>query len=201
MRRTIAALAVVLPLAAACSEDGPVGPAGELGIEGISESEIVAAADMTDLTRADRERVREILRTARESLRALREAVRNGNVTIEEARTRARMIHDDTIAALSGIVSDDQIARLLDRFRHGPRVGPPRARPDLDLTEDQRTAIGVLREELRTFVAEIRAAVRAGEMEAGEGRARVRERAAETRAAVCEVLTDEQRSEVRFCSS
>lgn len=197
MRRTItiAALALALPVAAACSDDGPIAPADDLGIEGIAESEVVAAADLTDLTDADRERVREILRASRESLRALREAVRAGERTIDEARAEARRIHDATIAALSEILTDDQIARLRARLH----AGPPGDRPDLDLTEEQRTAIAALHEELRTFVAEIRAAVRAGEISAREGRARVRRQAAETRAAACRILTEEQRAEVPFC--
>lgn len=206
MRRmiTIAALALALPFAVACSDDGPLAPAGDLGIEGIGEGEVVAVADATDLSDADRERIREILRSGRESILRLREAVRGGDLTVEEARARARRVHDDTIAALSEILTDDQIARLRARLRHGPRDDrpndPPGERPDLELTEEQRAAIGALHEEMRAFLAEVRAAVRSGEITAREGRAMVRERAAELRAEVCGILTEDQRTDVPFCA-
>ena len=201
MRRTItiAALALALPLAA-CSDGGPVGPVDDLGIEGISESEIAAAGDLGDLSDADRKRVRGILREAREALRALRERVRSGELDLETAREEARALHEETLDALSEILTDDQIDRLRQRLRRGPSTGPPGERPDLDLTDEQRAAIDALHEEMRALLAAVRAAVRAGEITAEEGRARIRTRAVELRAAVCAILTGEQRAEVRFCA-
>jgi len=197
MRRTVTTLglALALPLAAACSDDGPVAPEDGLGIEGIVENEIVAAADLADLSDEERAAVREILRTARESLRMLREAVRKGNVSLDQARVRARMIHDDTLAALAGIVGDGALARVLQR-RAG---GPDREAPGLALTERQRREIRALRQEMRVFVERVRQAVLAGEMTASEGRNLVRRKGAETRAAVCEILTREQASGIVFC--
>lgn len=211
MRRipTIAALALAaaLSLAAACSDDGPVAPTDDLGIESITAGEVVSADGLRDLSPVDRERVREILETARASLRMLRDAVRNGNLDLEQARTRARQVHADAIDALSEILTDDQLAVLRARLRRGPAAGPgpggppPGERPDLDLTDEQRVALDALHEELRTFVDRVRAAVRAGEMTAAEGRDLVRERAAQTRREACGILTDGQRAEVPFCAT
>lgn len=197
MRRTVTmlGLALALPLVAACSDDGPVAPEDGLGIEGILENEVGASADLTDLSDEERVAVREILRTARESLRMLREAVRRGNVSIDQARVRARMIHDDALAALAEIVGDDALARVLER-RAG---GPDREPPGLDLTEEQRGVIRALRQEVRAFAERVREAVRTGDITASEGRNLVRRKATETRAAVCGVLTREQASGIDFC--
>jgi len=197
MRRTVGMLGLLLvfPLAAACSDDGPVAPEDDLGIEGIRETEVVAVDGLADLSDEERAAVREILETARESLRMLREAVRRGNVSLDQARVRARMIHDDALAALAEIVGDDALAQVLERRAARPDGGTP----GLGLTEEQRRAIRSLRQEMRAFAERVRAAVQGGDLTASEGRSLVRRKAAETRAAVCEVLTREQASGIVFC--
>lgn len=189
------ALVWVLPWTVACESDGgPAGPDTVAGIEDISDADIHAAADLADLTDDQRARVREILREARIRLRELRRQVRAGLIEPEVARERARRIHAAAIEALSEILTEEQIDHLFERLgeRH-------RDRPDLDLTDEQAAAIRTLRAELRDFVREVRRKVAAGELTAEEGRASVRAKWRETHAAICDLLTEEQAGQVRFC--
>lgn len=189
-------LALALSWASACSSGGgPTGPVDGAGIEDISEAEIVAAADLSDLTDEQRARVREILESARAELRELRRAVRAGEIEPEAARERAREIHAETVEALSEILTEEQIEGLFDRLRDRRDD-----RPDLDLTEEQAAAIQQIRGELRETVQAIRAQVAAGELTGEEARALLRDAWVEAHAAICAVLTDEQAGEVRFCS-
>lgn len=190
-RAWIAALAI--PLAIGCGQSAATAPeVEEIAIEEIAEAEIEAAARIEGLTGRQREAVREILREARARLRALRRAVRDGRIARAEARRRARAIHERTIERLSEILTEDQLRELLQRLREHRRA-------DLDLTEEQRAEIVSLRREFRERVVQIRALVRAGEITGREGRLRLRRAHRAFRAAVCGVLTAEQRSEVRFC--
>lgn len=194
-RVLLVGLALALSWAAACGSDaGPTASEDGVGIEDISDAEIVVAGDLAGLTPEQREQVRRILREARHDLLGLRRAVRAGEVTPERARRLARRIHERTIERLSEFLIEGQIEDLLERLREGRH-----ARPDLDLTDEQRAAIESLREEFRGFVRELRERVLDGTLSAAEARALIRAEWRETRAAICGVLTDEQAAEARFC--
>ena len=198
-RFLVLALLVALPAAACSDDDNPAAP--DLGFEQISESELVAAGYLDDLSDEDRAAIRAILQAAHDELREIHRAVRAGTLTGEEARTQARQIHEDTIDALSAYLTEEQVARLLHRLHDGPPNGPPAGpRPGLALTDDQRAALALLQEEYRAFVTDLRARMQAGTVTAEEARDEVREQAQALRAAICdEVLTETQREQAPFC--
>jgi polyhydroxyalkanoate synthesis regulator phasin len=199
VRSTLAALVLALPLALGCSDDGDLttGPAGDLAdLEQfqISASEIAASEFLDDLSEEDKAAMRAALQAAREQIRAIIAQVRAGELSREEARVQIQAVHEELIAKLAEFLTDDQIDRLLDHLRDRRDD-----RPDLDLTEEQLQQIQALREEFHQFVREIRSRVENGDLAPQEARRLVREKAQQTRRAICGVLTPEQRAQVRFC--
>ncbi len=200
VRSTLAALVLALPLALGCSDEGDLttGPAGDLaGLEQlqISASEIAASEFLDDLSEEDKAAIRAALQAAREQIRAIIAQVRAGELSREEARLQIQTVHEELLAKLAEFLTDDQIKRLLDHLRGR------NDRPDLDLTEEQLRQIHVLHEEFHQFVREIRAQIDTGELAPEEARRLVREKAQQTRRAICGVLTSEQQAQVRFCHS
>ena len=201
VRSTLAALALALPLALGCSDEGDLttGPAGDLAdLEQlqISASEIAASEFLEDLSEEDKAAIRAALQAAREQIRAIIAQVRAGELSREEAELQIQTVHEELIAKLAEFLTDDQIKRLLDHLRDQRDD-----RPDLDLTEEQLRQIQALHEEFRQFVREIRARVENGDLAPEEARRLVREKAQQTRRAICGVLTPEQQAQVRFCHS
>lgn len=201
VRSTLAALVLALPLALGCSDEsdlttGPVGDLADLEQLQISASEIAASEFLDDLSEEDKAAIRAALQAAREQIRAIIAQVRAGELSREEARVQIQAVHEELFAKLAEFLTDDQIARLLDHLRDRRDD-----RPDLDLTEEQLRQIQVLHEEFRQFVREIRAQVENGDLAPEEARRLVREKAQQTRRAICGILTPEQRAQVRFCHS
>lgn len=201
VRLTLAALVLALPLALGCSDEsdlttGPAGDLADLEQLQISASEIAASEFLDDLSEDDKAAIRTALQAAREQIRAIIAQVRSGELSREEARVQIQAVHEELIAKLAEFLTDDQIDRLIDhlRDRHDDR-------PDLDLTEEQLRQIRALHEEFRQFVREVRAKVENGDLAPEEARRLVREKAQQTRRAICGVLTPEQRAQVRFCHS
>jgi polyhydroxyalkanoate synthesis regulator phasin len=201
VRSTLAALVLALPLALGCSDEsdlttGPVGDLVDLEQLQISASEITASEFLDDLSEEDKAAIRAALQAAREQIRAIIAQVRAGELSREEARVQIQAVHEELFAKLAEFLTDDQIERLLDHLRDRRDD-----RPDLDLTEEQLRQIHALHEEFRQFVREIRARVENGDLAPQEARRLVREKAQQTRRAICGILTPEQRAEVRFCHS
>ncbi|MEJ2152448.1 MAG: hypothetical protein P8Y29_05760 [Gemmatimonadota bacterium] len=200
VRSTLAALVLALPLTLGCSDEGDLttGPAGDLAdLEQlqISASEIAASEFLDDLSEEDKAAIRAALQAAREQIRAIIAQVRAGELSREEARLQIRTVHQELIATLAEFLTDDQIKRLLDHLRGRDD------RPNLDLTAEQLRQIQVLHEEFHQFLREIRAQVDNGDLTPEEARRLVREKAQQTRRAICGVLTSEQQAQVRFCRS
>lgn len=195
--RTFSRALLVLAALAACGDDrsAATGPSDDvLAVEDVPLAELAQTASLEGLTDEDRAAVRAALETAVRQLRSIRERFRAGEITREAALAEARAVHDTLIETLSRFLTEEQIARLLRRHDDP-------ARPRLELSPEQREAIGDLLEAFRSFVREVRADVGAGEISAEEGRRLVREQARDLRAEVCAILTEEQRAEVRFCGS
>ncbi|MFN2384223.1 MAG: hypothetical protein ABR559_08175, partial [Gemmatimonadota bacterium] len=152
------------------------------------------------LDEAQRTAVRAALTAAREALRAIHERVRAGELTREAAHVEARAVHDALLTALADVLTPDQLARLRHHGPGGPGGpgGPPH--PELHLTEEQRSAIHALRSAFHEFLQGLRAQLQDGTVTPEDARAEVRERALALREAVCAVLTEEQRSQVRYCA-
>jgi septal ring factor EnvC (AmiA/AmiB activator) len=201
VRSTLAALVLALPLALGCSDEsdlttGPAGDLADLEQLQISASEIAASEFLDDLSEEDKAAIRAALQAANEQIRAIIAQVRAGELSREEARVQIQAVHEELIAKLAEFLTDDQIGRLLDHLRDRRDD-----RPDLDLTEEQLRQIQALHEEFRQFVREIRARVENGDL-APEGARRLeREKAQQTRRAICGILTPEQQAQVRFCHS
>lgn len=190
-----AALAVMLPWALGCGEGGDVATAPDLdalGAETISSTEIAASAFLDDLSEEDRAAVRAALQRAREAIHAIVERVRAHELTREEARAEIEAVHTALIDELSNYLTEEQINRLLHH-----RPGHPR--PDLDLTDDQIAAIRELVQAFHAFVRDVKAQLANHEITAEHARALIHEEARETRAAFCEILTEEQQAKVPFC--
>ncbi len=201
VRSTLAALVLALPLALGCSDEsdlstGPAGDLADLEQLQISASEIAASEFLDDLSEEDKAAIRAALQAAHEQIRAIIAQVRAGELSREEARVQIQAVHEELIAKLAEFLTDDQIARLLDHLRDRRDD-----RPDLDLTEEQLRQIQALHEEFRQFVREIRARVENGDLAPEKARRLVREKAQQTRRAICGVLTPEQQAQVRFCHS
>lgn len=187
-----------LPLALAgllgCSDQG--GPTTALedappaGIELVSAAEIADARFLEDLTDEDRAAIREALAAAREEIGSILARMRAGEIDRDQARVLVEAVHARLIETLSQLLTEAQIERLLR-----PRPGGP----DLDLTEEQRRRIRVLREECRQAVARVKEAVESGRISAQEGRRRVRRIAYECRQEFCDILEPRQQAGVPFC--
>jgi Spy/CpxP family protein refolding chaperone len=201
VRSTLAALVLALPLALGCSDEsdlttGPAGDLADLEQLQISASEIAASEFLDDLSEEDKAAIRAALQAAREQIRAIIAQVRAGELSREEARVQIQAVHEELIAKLAEFLTDDQIDRLIDHLRDRRDD-----RPDLDLTEEQLRQIRALHEEFRQFVREVRAQVENGDLAPAEARRLVREKAQQTRRAICGILTPEQQAQVRFCHS
>lgn len=201
VRSTLAALVLALPLALGCGDEsdlttGPAGDLADLEQLQISASEIAASEFLDDLSEEDKAAIRAALQAAHEQIRAIIAQVRAGELSREEARVQIQAVHEELIAKLAEFLTDDQIARLLDHLRDRRDD-----RPDLELTAEQLRLIQALHEEFRQFVREIRAHVENGDLAPAEARRLVREKAQQTRRAVCGILTPEQQAQVRFCHS
>lgn len=201
VRSTLAALVLALPLALGCSDEsdlstGPAGDLADLEQLQISASEIAASEFLDDLSEEHKAAIRAALQAAREQIRAIIAQVRADELSREEARVQIQAVHEELIAKLAEFLTDDQIARLLDHLRDRRDD-----RPDLELTAEQLRQIQALHEEFRQFVREIRAQVENGDLAPAEARRLVREKAQQTRRAICGILTPEQQAQVRFCHS
>ena len=144
---------------------------------------------MSEETRAA---VREALEAARREIDAIVERYRSGVIGRGEARALVEEVHARLIRALSEILSEEQVERLLNP--------PPGAdRPDLDLTAEQLRRIRSLREDCRRAVARVGEAVASGAISAREGRWRIHRIAWECRRRFCGILTPDQQAKVLFC--
>ena len=199
IRSKLAALVLALPLALGCSDEsdlttGPAGDLADLEQLQISTSEIAASEFLDDLSEEDKAAIRAALQAAHEQIRAIIAQVRAGELSREEARVKIQAVHAELIDKLAEFLTDDQIDRLLDHFRDRRND-----RPDLDLTNEQLRQIQALVEEFHQFVHEIRSRVENGDLAPEKARRLVREKAQQTRRAICGVLTAEQQAQVRFC--
>jgi len=199
IRSNLAALVLALPLALGCSDEsnlatGPAGDLADLEQLQISANEIVASEFLDDLSEEDKAAIRAALQAAREQIQAIIAQVRAGELSREEAQVQIQAVHEELIAKLAEFLTDEQIDRLLDHFRDRRDD-----RPDLNLTEEQLRQIQALREEFHQFVREIRSQVENGDLAPEEARRLVREKAQQTRRAICGVLTPQQQAQVRFC--
>lgn len=196
IRSNLAALVLALPLALGCSDEsdlatGPAGDLADLEQLQISANEIVASEFLDDLSEEDKAAIRAALQAAHEQIRAIIAQVRAGDLSREEAQVQIQAVNEGLIAKLAEFLTDEQIDRLLDHFRDRRDD-----RPDLNLTEEQLRQIQALREEFHQFVREIRLRV---DLAPEEARRLVREKAQQTRRAICGVLTPQQQAQVRFC--
>jgi hypothetical protein len=174
--------ALLLPLSIACSDSGsPTAPASP--IEDISDSEVVAASATPGLTDDQRAEIRAAYERARQRIAELRVRYQAGEVTDAEARAIVHQIHAELLAAIHAILG-----------RPGP--GQP---PFLGLTQEQMAQIAALRQELAAYFREVQARVESGELTPEQGRAALREKAAQVHRRICAVLTPEQRGRAGFC--
>lgn len=191
---TLASLALALmTFAAACSEGNDFATApdpAELGFEDIAAGEIDGSGFLDDLSEEDKAAVREALQAARAEIRAIVARFRAGELTHEDARTEIQAVHEGLIETLGQFLTEEQIDRLL---HHRP------PHPDLGLSDEQKRAFHALREEFQAFVRDLRQQVHDGELTGREARHLVREKAHETRRAVCAILTPDQQATVPFC--
>lgn len=201
VRSTLAALVLALPLALGCSNHGelstgPVGDLADLEQLQISTSEIAVSGFLDDLSEEDKAAIRAALQAAREQIRAIIAQVRAGGLSREEARLQIEAAHEELIANLAEFLTDKQIDRLLDHLRDRRD-----ARPDLDVSAEQLRQIQALRAEFHQFVRGVHAQFENGDLAPEEARRLVREKAQQTRRAICGILTPEQQALVRFCHS
>lgn len=193
MQSATASLALALTLVAACADSGdaPTGPEpAALGFEDIPAAEIEASGLLNDLSEDDKAAVRAALQAARAEIRAIVARFRAGELGRDEARAEIRAVHDRLIESLGQFLTEEQIDRLL-HHRH--------PHPDLDLTDAQKRAIHALRAEFHAFVRDLRQQVQGGDLSAEEARHLVREKAHETRRALCAILDPHQQAKVPFC--
>lgn len=186
--------ALALPLALACGDaSAPNAPtASELVIEDVSEAEILADLDLDDLTEEQRAALRAAIHEAHLAIMEIRRAFNAGEITLEEARARARAVHQALIATLSTILTPEQLEDFLR-----PPIGPHP--PGLDLTEEQRAQIMALRQDLAAFVHSLAEQVHSGEITGEEARGQFFAALRRFHAAVCAILTPEQQANSPFC--
>ena len=196
MRSHLTALLALLalPLALACGgSSGPTATSteNESLIEDVSEAEILANIDLDDLTEEQRAAIRAAIHRAHLAIMEIRRALDAGEITLEEARAQAREVHEALLATLSTILTPEQLEELF------PPFGPPPHRPGL--TEEQREQIMELREDLADFLQSLARQVQSGEITGAEARAQFFAALSRFHAAVCEILTPEQRARFPFC--
>lgn len=186
--------ALAFPLA--CDDNGGSPAAPDTFSENITDAELAAGLQLDGLDEAQRAAVRAALTAAREALRAIHERVRAGELTHAAAHAEAQAVHDALLTALADVLTPDQLARLRHHGPGGPG-GPP---PDFNLTEEQQAAIHALRSAFHEFLQGLRGQVQDGSVTPEDARAQVRARGLALREAVCAVLTEEQRTQVRYCA-
>lgn len=201
------ALALVLPLAAACGDDDVTSPnadtlaLGDLLLDDISEAELFASGGLEDLSDDDKAAIRAALQAARDQIHSVFRQVRAGEMTREEARAELDRIHNALMETLSQYLTDEQLDRFTNRFMNHRPGAPGGDRPELGLTDDQLAQIHELKRGAREFFQSLREQVESGAITREEAREMIRMKAQETRAAFCAILTADQQAQVPFCSS
>ena len=181
--------------------------AGQRGIKhrshrgaGLGGDRIGAALELTDDQR-------QALDALRDEFKQTAQQIRDGGLTREEAKPQIEAQREARRAAVSEILTQEQLERLQqiraenqDRpgsrghHRRGfrGRGGLARATKALDLTGDQQTALAALREEARQAHREIRNQVREGSLTREEARSLLEGQRTTRQAALAEILTPEQ---------
>jgi hypothetical protein len=199
MKRNLGALfvAMALLMSFACSgSNTPAAPEDEAFdaavIEDISEAEVLSASHVSDLSDEQKAQVRAAFQEAREALAAIRADLRAGTITREEARARAQEVHEELIETLESILTEEQLERLRNHRPHDR--GDP-------LTPEQLRQIHALRDDLAAYARSLRQQVHEGDITAAEARDLLRQAVRRFNAAVCEILTEDQRGRERFCAA
>jgi Spy/CpxP family protein refolding chaperone len=182
--------ALALALSFACGGSNMPTASEDDVIEQISEEEILSASHFSDLSDDQKARLRAALQEARQALAAIRADLRAGTITREEARVRARQVHDALIEKLESLLTEEQLERLRNRHDRGDA-----------LTPEQLRQIHALRQDLAAFARSLRDQVHDGTLTAEEAREELRAAVRRFNAAVCGILNAGQRGWERFCAA
>lgn len=143
-----------------------------------------------DLTDAQRERIEAIHETTREQMQALREQVKSGDLTREQARDQREEIRDEARAQVEAILTAEQLEQLetLRRERQSERVDQQIERLGqnldrridfmetvLDLTPSQVSQVEQILDDSVEARREILEQVKAGSLERDEARDQMKE--------------------------
>jgi Spy/CpxP family protein refolding chaperone len=143
--------------------------------------------------------------TLRTGLSALRDQVEAGTLTREQARIEARALHEAFQASMQLILTPEQWNRLQELLENRDRRGRGHHDPvrrwlrwlnAIDADSTQTEAVLSALEEFHDTLADIRARFRSGEINRGQGIQLIREARDDFDAALQEILTDEQYSEL-----
>jgi periplasmic protein CpxP/Spy len=99
-------------------------PAGEHGPGMKSRANIAKQLDLTD---DQKPKVQEIMKSAMDKGRAVRE---DTSLTSEEKKEKAKAIKEDMATQLKAVLTPEQFAKWQEMSKRGPRNHPPGGNPD-----------------------------------------------------------------------
>ncbi len=190
-----------------------------VGVEGFSGERADGwsrLAELLGLTDEQTEQMQLAFENFRDALRDLRDQVRQGALTREEAYEQAQLLRAEYEELLQTILTPEQYELLLElRRQNSDSTGPQEAGPHhgqndnggpvdhaivhwehlaevLELTDAQSADLAKAGEDLRTELLELQALIRSGELTREEAREQARLLRAEHEATIQSILTEEQ---------
>ena len=159
-----------------------------------------------DLTDDQAQQINAIVTSTRDRLKSIFEAVRDGSLTKEEAKTSVDGIRSDTKAQIEQVLTAEQLERFpgaADRLTAVATFVPPspphrppprldRLRAELNLTDDQVAQIESIVTSTRELLKPIFEAVRDGSLTKEEAKTSIDGIRSDTKAQIEQVLTAEQ---------
>ena len=146
-----------------------------------------------DLTDDQAEQINAIVTSTRDRLKSIFEAVRDGSLTKEEAKTSVDGIRSDTKAQIELVLTAEQLERFSElRKQHGRQFNRRRLADFLNLTGDQKAALETILLARRDELKRIREQVEAGTLTREEAGTLLKALREGERDQIAALLTEEQ---------
>lgn len=138
-------------------------------------------------------KIQAIEQSTRDALAAIRQQVKDGAITKDEAHAQAKALRDDQKAQVLAVLTAEQQAKFAElRAQHGRPFDLDRLTTLLGLSADQVTQIQTIVSDTKTKVNDIRSQVESGALSADDARAQIKALLDAQLAAIKGVLTADQ---------
>lgn len=134
-----------------------------------------------------------IINDTRVSLQRIREQVRDGSLTREEAREQIRALHEDQRSRIEAVLTEEQLAQWEAlREQHGRQFHRPPLQRFLQLTDEQAAQLEAIMHSTWEQLHAIRDQVEAGTLAPEEARAQIRALREAEREQIASILDEDQ---------